>query len=145
MTAEARISFATCALLLIAFVAVLYDRGGPYFQSPPTIVEHVFRDRHETRDALLALPLIRPLLPRGAVVACFRPDGRGKWQCDVPVFHTAIALLPHQTVVAPFAASDDIPRATMAEYVIAIDRPFTNPAYKLEAEFATGRLYKVMR
>ena len=140
-----RVTIAACALLLIALLNVLYERGGPYRHRPATIVEHVFRDKHDARDALLALPLIRPLLPRGAKVACFRPDGNGKWQWDVPVFHTAIGALPHQVVVAPFAAGDDIPRANMADYVIAVDGAFTNPAYRLVAEFPTARLYQVMR
>ena len=41
-------------ILLIAFVNRLYTRGGPYFQRPATIVDHVGPDKHETRDALVS-------------------------------------------------------------------------------------------
>ena len=57
----------------IAFVNRLYTRGGPYFARPVTIVDHVGPQKHETRDALILLPKVRPLLPRGAHVTCFEP------------------------------------------------------------------------
>jgi hypothetical protein len=139
-----RVSSAASAVLLAALVFILYDRGGPYFERPPTVVEHVFREKHETRDALLALPLVRPLLPRGAKVTCFRPSN-GKWQWDVPNLHAAVVSLPQQFVVPGFAASEDIPKYDLAQYVIAINEPFASPDYRLVAEFPTARLYKVVR
>jgi hypothetical protein len=139
-----RVALIASAVLLIALVWIVYDRGGPYFERPLTVVDHEFRTKIDLRDPLIVLPQVRPLLPRGAKVACFRPLN-GKWQDDTASFHTAVAALPQQLVVPAYAASEDIPRQNMADYVVAIDEPFTNPAYRLEAQFPAGRLYKVMR
>ena len=132
-------------IILLAFAWVLFDRGGPYFDKPATVVEHVYRKKHDMRDALLALDDIRPLLPRGAQVACFSPDKEGKFRNDTASFHAAVAALPNQFVLPPFSAAEGIPKNTMVEYVIAVDNPFTHPDYHLEAEYPTGRLYKVVR
>jgi hypothetical protein len=136
---------ALSVLLLLAFVYVLYARGGPYFDRPATVVEHVYPKKHDTRDALLLLEDIRPLLPRGAQVACFSPDAEGKFRNDTASFHAAVAALPYQMVLPPFSAAEGIPKNTLAEYVVAVDNPFTHPDYRLEAEYPTGRLYKVVR
>jgi hypothetical protein len=131
-------------ILLIAFVNRLYTRGGPYFQLPQTIVDHVGPNKHETRDALMVLPRIRPLLPRGAHVTCFRPVNGGQ-DYDVPNFLTAVGQLPDQFVQPPFFAALDTPPASLVDYVIAIRDPFTHPAYHVVAEFPEARLYKVTR
>lgn len=117
-------------ILLIAFVNRLYTRGGPYFTRPETIVDHVGPNKHETRDALVLLPKVRPLLPRGARVTCFEPGNAD----TMPDFFTAVGQLPQQVVIAP---NDGMP-----EYVIAIRKPLDNSAYRMIAEFPEGRLYK---
>lgn len=139
-----RVTTAASFILLLALIQVLYMRGGPFFRPPATIFDHVFVETHEARDAMLVLPRVRPMLPRGAKVTCFRP-ANGKWQWDVPDFHAAITELPQQVVWPPFSASEDIPKANLVDYVIAIDAPFTHPAYRLEADVPPGRLYKVVR
>ena len=131
-------------ILLIAFIRRLYTRGGPYFAPPATIVDHVGPNKHETRDALLLLPRVRPLLPRGAQVTCFRPvDGAQNF--DMADFFAAVGQLPNQAVLPPFVASLDVSRADLVEYVIAVRDPFTHPAYRVVAEFPEGRLYRVVR
>jgi len=50
----------------------LYTRGGPYFTRPETIVDHVGLTAR-TRDALVLLPKVRRLLPRGARGHVFEP------------------------------------------------------------------------
>jgi hypothetical protein len=117
-------------ILLIAFVNRLYTRGGPYFQRPATIVDHVGPNKHETRDALVLLPKVRRLLPRGARVTCFEPGNTD----TMPDFFAAVGQLPQQIVVSP---NGDLP-----EYVIAIRKPLENSAYRVIAEFPEGRLYK---
>jgi hypothetical protein len=117
-------------ILLIAFVNRLYTRGGPYFARPETIVDHVGPNKHETRDALVLLPKVRPLLPRGARVTCFEPGNRD----TMPDFFTAVGQLPQQVVVSP---DGELP-----QYVIAIRKPLDNSAYRVIAEFPEGRLYK---
>ena len=122
---------AATLILLIAFVNRLYTRGGPYFARPATIVDHVGTQKHETRDALILLPKVRPLLPRGAHVTCFEP-GSNDYS---PAFFAAIGQLPQQRVVSPYG--------TLPEYIIAVGRELDNPSYRVIAEFPEGRLYKV--
>jgi len=92
----------------------------------------------------MVLPRIRPLLPRGAQVTCFRPIN-GEQNYDLPNFFTAVGQLPDQMVQPPFFAARDAPATSLVEYVIAIRDPFTHPAYHVVAEFPEGRLYKVRR
>src|SRR5438270_13349862 len=80
-------------LLTAAFLVRLATRGGPYFDRPQTIVDHVGPDKHETRDALILLPKVAPLIPRSAVVTCFRPV-EGQMQFDVPNYFAAVGALP---------------------------------------------------
>ncbi len=141
---KAILSIATL-VLLAAFIHRLYTRGAPYFEPPLTIVDHVGPGRHETRDALTLLPRIRPLLPRSAQVTCFRPNGLGEQNYDMPNYFAAVGQLPDQTVLPPFVAGVDVPRPSLVEYVIAVREPFTHPAYRVIAEFPEGRLYKVER
>lgn len=135
---------AAYTIMLAAFVYLLYDRGGPYFAPPVTIVDHLAPWKHNAHDALLVIPEVRPLIPPGARVACFRPEN-GKYTYDTGSFHTAVAMLPHQVVVPPYAAAEGLPKETLPDYVIAVDQPFTDSDYKLDAEFPGGRLYKVVR
>ena len=131
-------------ILLIAFVHRLYTRGGPYFTRAATIMDHVGPNKHETRDVLLLLPKVRPLLPRGAQVTCFRPY-YGAQRFDLPNFFAAVGQLPDQAVLPPFVASLGVNRYDLVEYVIAVRDPFTHPDYRVVAEFPEGRLYRVVR
>lgn len=130
-------------LLLAAFLVRLGTRGGPYFERPQTIVDHVGPDKHETRDTLILLPKVAPLIPRSAIVTCFRPYW-GQMQNDIPNYFAAVGGLPKHTVWPPFAASLTTPRQELADYVIAVDanQPFTHPYYHLVATFPEGRLYQ---
>lgn len=141
---EKSIVAASIALLFVAFLYRLTTRGGPYFELPRTIVDHVGPGRHETRDALVLLPRVRRLIPKGATVTCFRPVD-GKEQYDATNFLTAVGQLPEQKVLPPFTAALDTPRSSLVNYVIAIRQPFTHPAYRVIAEFPEGRLYEVVR
>jgi len=142
--AEKAIIATATFILLIAFIHRLYTRGGPYFERPQTIVDHVGPNTHETRDALLLLPKVRPLLPRGAQVTCFRPlNGAEKY--DMPDFFAAVGQLPNQAVLPPFVASVGTNPADLVEYVIAVHDPFTHPSYRIVAEYPEGRVYRVVR
>jgi hypothetical protein len=134
------------ALLLTAVLAArLYTRGGPYFARPETIVDHVGPHKHEARDVLVLLPKVRPLLPRGARVTCFRPIRGEAPEEDTFNFFAAVGQLPHQKVDPPFIAMPDVPRKNLIEWVIAVYRPFTHPAYRAVAAFPEGRLYRLQR
>ena len=137
--------FTTAVLLLLAAMAWRFEeRRPPYFARPQTVVDHVERFDHETRDALLLLPKVAPLLPRGAEVTCFRPKD-GQQHPDSPNYLTAVGLLPDQSVFPPFTASTDLPPAQLIEWVIAVREPFTHPAYRAVATFPEGALYRVVR
>ena len=142
--AEKVVVTAATLILFVAFAHRLYTRGGPYVSPPETIVDHVGPNKHETRDALLLLPKVRPLLPRGALVTCFRPVN-GEQHDDMPNFFAAVGQLPDQTVLPPFVASLGSNPSDLVEWVIAVRDPFTHPAYRAVAEFPEGRLYRVVR
>jgi hypothetical protein len=144
MSRSAVASWAAIALLAAALMARLASRGGPYLESPRTIVDHVGPNRHETADALIILPRVAKLLPRGADVTCFRPAG-GQEQYDAANFLTAVGMLPRQNVLPPFVAGLLTPRNELVEYVVAIREPFTHPAYVPIAEWPEGRVYRVVR
>jgi hypothetical protein len=130
-------------LLVAAFAHRLLTRGGPYFDRPRTVMDHVSPFGHETTDALVVLPEFANLLPRGASVACFRPVG-GEAANDGNTL-PAVGMLPRQMVVPPFAASLSTPTRELPDYVVALRDPFTHPQYELIAERPPGRLYRVRR
>ena len=146
MSRVERAVLAVLALLLTAALAGrLYTRGGPYFERPATIVDHVGPGKHEVRDALVLLPKVRPLLPRGAEVTCFRPVDGWAPEGDTPNFFAAVGQLPYQNVMPPFTAMIGTPRPNLVEWVVAVREPFTHPDYKEVAAFPEGRLYRVQR
>ena len=146
MSRTERAVLTVLALLLVAALAGrLYTRGGPYFERPRTIVDHTGRAKHESRDALVLLPKVRPLLPRGAEVTCFRPVDGAAPAGDTDNFFAAIGQLPYHSVMPPFTAMADVPRKNLVEYVVAVREPFTHRDYKEIAAFPEGRLYRVQR
>jgi hypothetical protein len=132
---------AGAVLLSLAAVVRLAGRGAPYFARPRTIVDHAGPREHETRQALILLPEVAPLLPRGAEVTCFRPRDGKAWNDDA-VYLASVGLLPHQSVLPPWTAATDLPRGELVEYVIAVGGPFDHPAYVPLAGFPDGWLYK---
>ena len=135
-------AWAGAVLLCGAAIQQLVARGGPYFDLPPTVMEHVSTDRHETRDALILLPQVARLIPRGATVTAFRPQG-GRAQNDHANYLTAVGLLPYHFVLPPFTAHHDTARHDLAQYVVAVGEPFDHPHYEAVAGFPNGWLYKV--
>lgn len=136
-------------LLTVATIVRFGARGGPYFDPPRTIVDHVERldapsVANPLRTPLEVIPKLARFIPRNAEVTCFRPLS-GQEQYDTPSFLAAIGQLPRNRVLPPFTARLDTPLPMLPEYVIAIDQPFTHPAYRLAAEVPGGRLYKVER
>ena len=146
MRRSERAVLTSLALLLVAALAWrLYTRGGPYFARPETMVDHVGPRKHESRDVLVLLPKVRPLLPRGARVTCFRPVDGAAPEEDTFNFFPAVGQLPHQKVDPPFIAMNDVPRKNLIDYVIAVRVPFTHPLYREIAAFPEGRLYRLQR
>jgi hypothetical protein len=136
--------FALTLLLTVALVARLGSRGGPYFEWPATLMEHVGPGKHETRDALTLLPKIRDRVPRGATITCVRPIGAGVTDPDdMPDYLVAIGQLPHHRVVPPFFAMLTVPRRALPRFVVAVGPKFDHPYYHLVAEYPEGRLYEL--
>jgi hypothetical protein len=130
------------ALLLCAALLARYSaRGGPYFERPRTVVDHVEAVAHPSRDALILIPQVEPLLPRGAEVTCFRPKNGQAWN-DHESYLIAVGLLPHQFVLPPFTAASELRGEQVTEYVIAVGEPFDHPSYAPVAGFTSGWLYK---
>jgi len=142
--AQRTVVYAAAVLLAAALGRRLVTRGGPYFQAPRTIVDHVGPNQHETRDALIVLPRAARVIPEGKEVTCFRPIG-GQEQYDSANYLTAVGMLPRHQVLPPFTAGLLTPRAQLVEYVIAIRDPFDHPAYVPIAEWPEGRVYQVQR
>ncbi len=146
MSRKERAVLGILALLLLAALAGrLYTRGGPYFERPQTIVDHVGPGKHPLHDALVLLPKVRPLLPRGADVTCFRPVDGWAPEGDTDNFFAAIGQLPYQNVLPPFTAMQTTKLQDLVPYAIAVREPFTHSDYREIAAFPEGRLYKVQR
>ncbi|HEV8658530.1 MAG TPA: hypothetical protein VGS96_07860 [Thermoanaerobaculia bacterium] len=135
------VAYGGALLLSVALLQRFYGRGGPYFRRPRTIVDHVDVVKHPTRDALILIPEVEPLLPRGVEVTCFRPKNGHAWS-DSDNYLTAVGLLPHQFVLPPFTAASELRGEQVTEYVIAIGEPFEHPSYTPVAGFSSGWLYK---
>jgi hypothetical protein len=135
------VAYGGALLLSIALLSVYSARGGPYFERPRTIVDHVEASEHPSRDELILIPQVEPLLPRGAEVTCFRPKNGQAWN-DHDSYLIAVGLLPHQFVLPPFTAASDLRGEQVTEYVIAIGAPFEHPSYTPVAGFTNGWLYK---
>jgi hypothetical protein len=135
----------TAVVLLLAAMVMRYaERRPPWFAKPATVVDHVERFEHETRDVLLLAPKVAPLIPRGSDVACFRPKD-GREHPDSPIYLTAVGLLPNHRVLPPFTAASELARDQLVEWVIAVREPFTHPAYEVVATFPEGKLHRVVR
>jgi hypothetical protein len=126
-----------CAVLIGRF----HERRAPWFGAE-TVLDHVAPEEHKARYTLLLLGKVRPLLPKGAYVTCFRPLN-GKQQDDSGSFLTAVGLLPDQEVLPPFTASDD--SNPPVDYVVAVGGTFVHPKYTRVASFPEGALYHAPR
>ena len=124
----------------IVFAAVLIHRfhwlGGPYFQLPGTIQDHVWPTRFLSADAITLSRRAEPLLPRGATVTILAPSEAPHY--DQTHWLTGLGLLPRQHVVPQKMTG---PPETLPQYVIAIADPFPDPHYRLQARFPEGFLY----
>jgi hypothetical protein len=121
-------------LLTIALCVRLYTRGGPYFEWPWTVFQHVGPGPHEEDDVILACQRAAPLIPRNATVTCFTAAA-GVPQPGID-FMTAVGFLPRQRVLPPSADG--------VQYVITLGaEPYTHPSYVEIASWPEGRLYKL--
>ncbi len=128
------IIFAAALVLVGATVHRYRWLGGPYFEFPETIQDHVWPVRFPSRDAIVLSRRAEPLLPRGAKVTILKPSEGPNY--DQTHWLTGLGMLPRQHLVAQKIAE------TLPEYVIAIHDELTDPSYAKVATFPEGFLYK---
>jgi hypothetical protein len=130
-------------LATIVFLAYTIKRfhwlGGPYFEIPRTIQDHVWPARFPSADAILLCREAEPLLARNAEVTVVAPAQAPNY--DQTHWLTGLGLLPRQHVVAPDLEGNT--RDELTDYVIAIGDPLPHPAYQLVKQFPEGALYEV--
>jgi len=134
-TATRAVVYVSAALMTLLLVQGLYSRGGPYFEIPQTVQDHVGRELPLSRQAIVMSRRAEPLLPRGATLTVIAPALAPNY--DATHYLTASGLLPHQHVLHPAFGEDRGP-----DFVIALGSPLEHPGYHLVREFPEGRLYQ---
>lgn len=110
--------------------------GGPYFQFPDTIQDHVWPVRFLSADAIVLSRRAAPLLPRGATVTILAPSEAPDY--DQTHWLTGLGLLPRQHVMPQKMSGRP---ESLPQFVIAIHDEFDHPHYKLHTRFREGFLY----
>lgn len=126
-----------CAAAIVFAAALIYrfySLGGPYFELPDTVQDHVSVVRWPSADAIVLAGNAAKILPRGVSVTILQPSAAPNF--DVTHYLTGVGLMPHQRVVKP-----DLD--TRPDYVLALREPFDHPAYRLVREVEGGRIYQV--
>jgi hypothetical protein len=122
----------------VVFAAATIQRfhwlGGPYFQFPDTIQDHVWPARFPSADAIVLSRRAEPLLPRGAKVTILKPGEAPNY--DQTHWLTGLGMLPRQHLVPQ--KIDEL----QPEYIIAIHEEFVHPNYEKVATFPEGFLYR---
>jgi hypothetical protein len=108
--------------------------GGPYFEFPQTVQDHVNPQRFPSRDAILLCQRLAPLLPRGATATVIFPPAAPNF--DQTHWLTGLGLLTHQRVVPPLFDGENAP-----QYVLTIRTPWEHASYALEGQYPEGYLY----
>jgi hypothetical protein len=122
-------------LLAVALCIRIASRGGPYFERPSTITEHVGAMHGDFDDVLVLCRRAASRMPRGASVACFRPNGGDDYLI-------AVGQLPKQQVWPAYGAARDRKCDDVPAYVLAVREPFTHPCFVQIDEWPEGRLYR---
>ena len=120
-----------------ALVRVYYARGGPYFQFPKTVQDHVAPAMYPSRDMILLSRAAAEIVPRGTTVTAIRPAEAPDY--DVTLYLTAAGMMPWHRVVPPALDAADRP-----QFVLAVREPLSNPHYRLFRELPEGRIYEAI-
>lgn len=139
-TARTVILYAAATLLAAALVHRFHQLGGPYFEVPETIQDHISRERAHGIDAILLSKRAATVVPPGATVTVIRPSQKPNY--DPTHFLTAAGMMPRHRVLPQVV---DVDPADLPEYVLSIREPFEHPSYRLIAEVPEGKIYRVVR
>jgi hypothetical protein len=127
----------------IVFIAALVHRfhrlGGPYFQPPHTVQDHVWPEPFPSRDMILLARRAAELLPRGSTVTAVRPGEAPNY--DITLSLTAVGMMPRHRVLPPALGTD---RTALPRYVLAVREEFVHPSYVLYRALPEGRIYEVI-
>ena len=129
--------YVAAALFAAALVHRFYALGGPYFEFPRTVQDHVTPVPFPSRDVILLAQRAAEIIPRGATVTAIHPPEAPNY--DVTLWMTAFGTMPRHRVVPP--EFDQAP----PQYVLAVRVPFANPKYTLITELPEGRIYELRR
>ena len=123
--------------MMVLLAMRLYSRGGPYFEIPRTVLDHVLPGGPLlSRQAIVMSERVAPLLPRGATVTVVAPELAPNW--DATLYLTATGFLLHQHVMHPTLGEGE----QWPDFVIALGRPLEHRGYRLVREWPEGRLYQ---
>ena len=131
--------YAAAIVFAVTLVVRFKRLGGPYFEHPTTIQDHVNLNAPSTRDVILLARAAAEAVPRGARVTALHPSNAPNY--DSIDYLTAAGMMPRHRVVAQTFGD----RATEPEFVLAVGGMFSNPDYHLYREFAAGRVYEINR
>ena len=129
--------YVAAAVFAAALVHRFHWLGGPYFEVPETIQDHVWPERFPSRDAIVLSRRAEPLLPRGATVTILAPAEAPEY--DQTHWLTGLGMLPRQHAMPQ---NLDLPPEKLPQYVIAIGDPLPDPHYRLVRQFPEGFLYE---
>jgi hypothetical protein len=125
--------------MLFLVIRQLQARGGPYFEIPATVFDHVERDVPLSRQALVMCRNVENLMPRGASLTVIAPALAPNY--DFTHYLAASGMLPRHRVLHPTLAEGE----GWPDFVIALGAPLQHRGYRLVREFPEGRLYAVQR
>ncbi len=132
--ARSIVIYGVSIVFAFALVHHYYVQGGPYFQIPVTILDHV-PHLASGRDMILLSRKAASLIPRGATVTAIDPSQAPNY--DPPLYFTAAGILSRQHVVPPVLDGGERP-----QYVLAVHKPLIHPAYRLFSSQPEGKIYK---
>lgn len=134
------VTFAAAAVLAVALVRRYYALGGPYFEFPKTVQDHVAPTFYASRDVILLAAAAAEIIPRGATVTAIQPSQGPDY--DVTHYLTAAGMMPRHRIVPPALTASD--PAALPQYVLAVREPFSNPHYRLFRQIPEGRIYEAV-
>src|SRR5207302_7703354 len=136
-TARSVLIWAAAAIFAAALVRVYHARGGPYFQFPKTVQDHVAPTFYPSRDMILLSQAATDIVPRGATVTAIRPAEAPDY--DITLYLTAGGMMPRHRVVPPTLVAAERP-----QFGLAVRGGLSDPHYRRFRQLREGRIYRAV-
>lgn len=120
---------------IVSLVLHFHGLGGPYFEIPETVFDHVLVDPPLSRQAIVMARHAEPLMPRGATLTVIAPALAPNY--DPTHYLATSGFLPRHNVLHPTLAEGE----PWPDFIIALGAPLDHRGYALVREFPEGRLY----